>query len=839
MAQQWYYAQGSRKTGPITPKQLRELAACGTLRPTDLVWTDGNDQGREARLVKGLFASVEAGASPPGAGSTVGTSRPSRRVDPSLDLDRLRDRLTRHAGVVPHHGIDDLGSAIEVRGARRIPVHRIAWTSLFERRQVVERQAPHDGSRAFPPPKYRRQNLDAWTLTLPSPGDFADGSSELPVEGSEAVQGCGQCRAVGHVTCDGCQGQKAVACGQCAGGGLVRCGTCSGTGRTYQARSEQRARACSLAGRLPALDGSGTCRGGRDDKGRACPRCNGTGTEYYIHQERHPVPCVTCSGQGQHACRVCGGSRVVACPKCGGHGQLTCTTCQGHKRVVQFLAVVRSHETREEVAVIPAHDCPEGAVQGLDPGAEFRETLRRSTFGPPLDLSLGSKLHVLDDPIRSLRDKLQAQVGDGLRRAGDRLVISEAEVIQLAYSFDGKEYTAWFTGENGPVHAPESPITEAAARHVEDALSAWKEGRQEDAIRALRPAVAMAKKSPECRAVLESWTPRIPEELMRRASAFSLTSWVVNLVQKVRRGWSFEHPPRKADKPSSTDDDFPAPRRPWERVWVILPLVVFCFPVGLPLIWLNRSWSHRTKTYWMAGGAAFFGLVLLSPEREQKAGTSQAGQQATSSTIPEEADFTTTGQALVQEFEAGEEAADRKYRGKTIRVSFSRLDGSPHPDADFSLAIRGGVRPDGSVQLDVLGLFDGEEGKKARNIDYDRPPFSLVGRYAGIVGSDIRLVGCRVGSDTKLRTSTGGPGAAKQIRTEWTKQANGVVRQMEKYYLDDGGDRVLHGPTFVYRRDGTVSWIIMYRDGRETGRRQFDELENPIREIGDMTNPIH
>ena len=117
------------------------------------------------------------------------------------------------------------------------------------------------------------------------------------------------------------------------------------------------------------------------------------------------------------------------------------------------------------------------------------------------------------------------------------------------------------------------------------------------------------------------------------------------------------------------------------------------------------------------------------------------------------------------------------------------------------------------------------------------PRYSLIGKYIGFVSRDVRLVNCRLGSDTKLITDSGGPGAAKRIRIEWTKQANGVVRQMEKYYLTDGGDRVLHGPTFVYRRDGTVNWIIMYRDGIETGRRQFDEQENSIREIGDMTNP--
>lgn len=61
MAQQWYYARGDQRTGPITSKQLKTLAASGGLRPTDLVWAEGMEQWKEARLVQGLFHPDEAG----------------------------------------------------------------------------------------------------------------------------------------------------------------------------------------------------------------------------------------------------------------------------------------------------------------------------------------------------------------------------------------------------------------------------------------------------------------------------------------------------------------------------------------------------------------------------------------------------------------------------------------------------------------------------------------------------------------------------------------------------------------------------------------------------------
>lgn len=649
MTHRWYYGRVGEKTGPVTSKQLKELAASGALRPTDLVWAEGIDQGREAGLVKGLFAPDPDVAPPQAWGKDEGGGA----IDPSLDVDRLRGRLTRHANAVPHHGFTDLGSAVEIRATRRIHVHRIAWTTLFEKRQAVERQAPHDGAKSYQPPKFHIQNLDVWTLTLPSPGDFADGSSESTVEGSESVHGCDQCRSVGHVTCDGCQGQRAVTCGHCSGGGVVRCVTCYGTGQTDQTRSEQRARKCLAQ----------NCLGGRNEVlGTVCRNCNGTGIEYFIHQERYSVPCMTCSGQGQHACRACGGSRFVPCPRCAGHGQLTCSTCQGHKRVVQYLAVVRSHVAKGEVAILPAHDCPEEAVRGLDPTGDFREVLSRSSMGPPLEISEAPRPEPLDAPIRRLQGKVLAQGGDGVRRVGDRLHITEAQVVRLDYGLDGKEYVAWFSGSTGLVHAPDSPVTEVAARSIEDALAAWKEGREKDAIRSLRPAIAMAKKSPECRAVLDARTPRIPEELMRRASAFSLSYWFSYLVEEFRRGSTIG----SSLKPTTpADDDLQAPRRRiWERAWVVLPCVLICFPIGLPLIWANRSWSRRAKTYWTAGGAACFALVLLSPKEEQRAGDgSTTAAQRPATTTP-----STPGEGADRRTTANGPADDRPSEEEIIRL---------------------------------------------------------------------------------------------------------------------------------------------------------------------------
>lgn len=54
MAQEWYYAQGDRKVGPVSAKGLKHAAADGTLQPMTLVWTEGMKEWKEARSIKGL-----------------------------------------------------------------------------------------------------------------------------------------------------------------------------------------------------------------------------------------------------------------------------------------------------------------------------------------------------------------------------------------------------------------------------------------------------------------------------------------------------------------------------------------------------------------------------------------------------------------------------------------------------------------------------------------------------------------------------------------------------------------------------------------------------------------
>lgn len=86
MSEQWYYAKGGQRNGPITPDQLRQLASVGTLLPTDLVWKQGMSQWDEARKIKGLFPMQTAAdpSLPPPVPTTATFASPSIPIVPTI-----------------------------------------------------------------------------------------------------------------------------------------------------------------------------------------------------------------------------------------------------------------------------------------------------------------------------------------------------------------------------------------------------------------------------------------------------------------------------------------------------------------------------------------------------------------------------------------------------------------------------------------------------------------------------------------------------------------------------------------------------------------------------------
>ncbi len=60
MSQQWYFSKNNQQQGPVSPEQLKQLAASGQLQPSDLVWKEGMGQWTTASSIKGLFAAPAA-----------------------------------------------------------------------------------------------------------------------------------------------------------------------------------------------------------------------------------------------------------------------------------------------------------------------------------------------------------------------------------------------------------------------------------------------------------------------------------------------------------------------------------------------------------------------------------------------------------------------------------------------------------------------------------------------------------------------------------------------------------------------------------------------------------
>ena len=55
MHDRWYYGRGSDITGPVSGRELFDLAHAGTVILTDTIWQEGNETGVAAGTVKNLF----------------------------------------------------------------------------------------------------------------------------------------------------------------------------------------------------------------------------------------------------------------------------------------------------------------------------------------------------------------------------------------------------------------------------------------------------------------------------------------------------------------------------------------------------------------------------------------------------------------------------------------------------------------------------------------------------------------------------------------------------------------------------------------------------------------
>ncbi len=114
----------------------------------------------------------------------------------------------------------------------------------------------------------------------------------------------------------------------------------------------------------------------------------------------------------------------------------------------------------------------------------------------------------------------------------------------------------------------------------------------------------------------------------------------------------------------------------WQRLPLAAFLTIFCWPIGILLVWLNPRLNHRSKWIWT--GVSIGALILLAsvvPRGDETSASTREiiGQgksnTTTSGQISADAVIQTTAYQLFSEYKANDIGADRKYKGKELQVN--------------------------------------------------------------------------------------------------------------------------------------------------------------------------
>jgi hypothetical protein len=86
MTEQWFYGVGGERQGPVSGRQLRELAEEGRIQPADTIWKEGVAEGVPAYQVKNLFGpEVTPPEAAPAAPAGTETAEPEQAAPPPAE----------------------------------------------------------------------------------------------------------------------------------------------------------------------------------------------------------------------------------------------------------------------------------------------------------------------------------------------------------------------------------------------------------------------------------------------------------------------------------------------------------------------------------------------------------------------------------------------------------------------------------------------------------------------------------------------------------------------------------------------------------------------------------
>lgn len=289
--------------------------------------------------------------------------------------------------------------------------------------------------------------------------------------------------------------------------------------------------------------------------------------------------------------------------------------------------------------------------------------------------------------------------------------------------------------------------------------------------------------------------------------------------------------PTEAAASAASSDPFGVPAAPqtplWENVALIAASVVFCFPVGLFLVWRHPTWGRPVKWAWTgAVGLIFVGLVAIGLKSRladrsalaQADAQWQAGDKAGAVSkyrpmldrLGRKEMALAYGRCIDFEFETGNGEAAKKLLAEATRKGV--VPDASHPDAKAALAAaRQPDRPSGG------------------NVPKDQPGETLTADYWPLKpGTKQQTVGV-------LQFGK----ASAQFRKEYTYEQGGTitVRWIENF-IPQGQDLPLPKPKRMqYRQQGDfieigedneVAKRVVWRPFVKVGAKAGDSWQREI-----------
>ena len=379
----------------------------------------------------------------------------------------LKQSINNWANDIPHHPYKNLGDKIKVKSIWYKPAYPIRLRSQYEKRSKLQGEIPFTGQNIPSRKYYKLSDFNSWDISLVDIEEFSDSTDEYYVNGSQHVEDCYHCDALGWkvchtcngnktLTCPSCQGAKKQRCNSCAGRGDKQCQKCGGTSReNYQVQKERRRNIGT------SDDPQWTYDQYYVTETRTCTSCNGKG-----RKQCHP-----CHGTGEVTCKTCNGDGKITCKTCSGSGRVTCPICKGYKQLYHYFYVKRELDYTDQEICIIQDEIYDSFPEYLENYESYESKNIFSKKENSIDLDQVPEGNHLNSFINKFINKANDEDTDHHSMQFQQLEISCIDTWELKYEFEGKEYVIAFTGNDYLVIPGLSPIYEVAFNYWEKGIS--------------------------------------------------------------------------------------------------------------------------------------------------------------------------------------------------------------------------------------------------------------------------------------------------------------------------------------------------------------------------------